>query len=337
MDVDVILDARARPQELAELGRLAEEAGIRGVWVSSLLDSRDPFTNLAPLAQATSRIRLGPIAVNPYDTHPVRLASSLLTLNELADGRGQMVVGGGGEALEALGIKPARRVRAVAEAVEIIRAAATGQRVDYAGELYQAHGLALRWLESTPPAVYVGASQPQMLRMAARVADGVMMSDMPPGPASGAIATLDAALAANGRARPAFWTSAFTAWHVYADCRQALNEARRWLLLRGIFRPWLLAEFLEPADVELVMRAKPAFARAFAAGSHEVEGVPDRVLDALVEHVAICGTPQGIDSVIAKLRELAEAGLGGIALRLYAQPDESIRLLGRHVVPALTG
>ena len=108
-------------------------------------------------------------------------------------------------------------------------------------------------------------------------------------------------------------------------------------MLRGIFRPWLLAEFLEPADVELVMRAKPAFARAFAAGSHEVEGVPDRVLDALVEHVAICGTPQGIDSVIAKLRELAEAGLGGIALRLYAQPDESIRLLGRHVVPALTG
>ncbi len=335
MDVDVILDTRARPRELAELGQLAEAAGIRGVWVSSLLDSRDPFTNLAPLAQVTSRLRLGPIAVNPYDIHPVRIASSLLTLNELAAGRARIVVGGGGEALEALGISPTRRVRAVAEAVEIIRAAATGQRLDYAGALYQVHGLTLRWLESPPPAIYVGASQPQMLGMAARVADGVMLSDMPPGPASRALATLDGALAAHGRARPAFWTSVFTAWHVYADRRQALNEARRWLLLRGTLRPWLLADFLEPADVELVMRAKPAFAKAFAAGSHEVEGVPDRVLDALVEHVAICGTPQRIEAVLASLRELAAAGLGSVALRLYAQPAESIRLLGRHVVPAL--
>jgi len=39
LKIDIILDARASAAELAELGRLAEEAGIRGVWVSSLLDS----------------------------------------------------------------------------------------------------------------------------------------------------------------------------------------------------------------------------------------------------------------------------------------------------------
>ena len=81
----------------------------------------------------------------------------------------------------------------------------------------------------------------------------------------------------------------FTAWHVYPDRQQALREGRRWLLLRGIFRPWLLAEFLAPDDVALVMASQAAFARAFAAGSHEVEGVPDRVLDALVENVTVAG------------------------------------------------
>lgn len=335
MDIDVILDTRANPRELAELGRLAERFGLHGVWVSSLLDSRDPFANLGQLAQSTARIRLGPIAVNPFDTHPVKIASALLTLNEMASGRAQIVIGGGGEALQALGIRPERRVRAVRECVEIIRAAASGQRVNYAGELYRVDNLQLRWLESAAPAILVGASQPQMLRMAAGCADGIMMSDMPPGPAAAALRTLDEALAGAGRRRPEFRTTVFTAWHVRPDRREALREGRRWLLLRGIFRPWLLAEFLAPDDVALVMASQAAFARAFAAGSHEVEGVPDRLLDALVENVTIAGSPDHLEPVLAKLRHLKAAGLGGVALRLYADPAASIRLIGEHVLPAL--
>ena len=289
MKIDVILDTRAKPQELAELGRLAERFGLHGVWVSSLLDSRDPFTNLALLAQTSSRIRLGPIAVNPFDTHPVKIASALLTLNEMSGGRARIVIGGGGEALQALDIRPARRVRAVRECVEIIRAAASGERISYAGQLFRVKNLQLRWIESAPPGILVGASQPQMLRMAAGCADGIMMSDMPPGPATAAISTLDAALKADGRRRPDFHTTVFTAWHVYADRQQVLQEARRWLLLRGIFRPWLLAGFLAPDEVALVMASQPAFARAFAAGSHVVDGVPTGTLDALVDNVTNLG------------------------------------------------
>jgi len=335
MQIDVILDTRAKPQELAELGRLAERFGLHGVWVSSLLDSRDPFTNLGLLAQTSSRIRLGPIAVNPFDTHPVKIASALLTLNEMSGGRAQIVIGGGGEALQALDIRPARRVRAVRECVEIIRAAASGERISYAGELYRVKNLQLRWIESAPPRILVGASQPQMLRMAAGCADGIMMSDMPSGPATAAIGTLDAALKAGGRRRADFHTTVFTAWHVYADRQQVLQEARRWLLLRGIFRPWLLAGFLTPDEVALVMASQAAFARAFAAGSHVVDGVPDRILDALVDNVTIAGSPDDLEPVLAKLRHLKAAGLGGVALRLYADPAASIRLIGERVVPFL--
>ena len=335
MQIDVILDARAKAQELAELGQLAENCGINGVWVSSLLDSRDPFANMALLAQTTSRIRLGPISVNPFDTHPVKIASALLTLNEIAAGRARIVIGGGGEVLQALDIRPERRVRAVRECVEIIRAAASGERLSYAGELFRVSNLQLRWLESAAPAIYVGASQQQMLRMAARCADGIMMSDMPPGPAAQAIATLDAALNAHGRQRPEFATNVFTAWHVYQDRDHALREARRWLLLRGIFRPWMLAEFLDQADVDLVMASEAAFARAFAAGSHLVDGVPDRVLNTMVDRLTLSGSPDKLEPVIDKLRKLRDAGLSSVALRLYADPAASIRLIGERVVPAL--
>ncbi|MGI9329647.1 MAG: LLM class flavin-dependent oxidoreductase [Gammaproteobacteria bacterium] len=335
MDIDLILDTRASADEIAELGQLAESAGIRGVWVSSLLDSRDPFTNLSVLARATSRLHLGPVAVNPFDTHPVRIATAYLTLNELAGGRARLVVGGGGEALEALDIEPRRRVRAVAECVDILHGAASGEELNYAGELYRVRHLRLNWLDAPVPPVYVGASQSQMLRMAARVADGIMMSDMPPALSAQAIATLDDGLENHGRARPGFATNAFTAWHVYADAARARQEAKRWLLLRGIFRPWLLAEFLSDDEVELVMSSREAFITAFRNGHSEVAGVPDPVLDVLVDNVTICGSLADLDSKIEKLHRFSQAGLAAISLRLYADPAESIRLLGEQVLPAI--
>lgn len=335
MDVDIILDTRARASELAELGALAEQHGIRGVWVSSLLDSRDPFTNLSVLARSTHRIQLGPVAVNPFDTHPVKIASALLTLNELASGRARIVIGGGGEALDALGIKPLRRVRAVAECVEIIRAAATGEPVNYAGDIYSVRNLRLAWLEAEAPPVYVGASMPQMLRMSARVADGIMMSDMPVPLASEAIETLDQGLARCGKTRPDFQTNAFAAWHVYADREQATREARRWLVLRGIFRPWILREFLDAKDVERVMSSAEAFWAAFRSQSPVVEGVPDGVLNAMVENLTFVGSPEALDQTIEKLKQFEAAGLNAIALRLYEDPAGSIRLIGERVLPAL--
>ncbi len=328
--IDVILDARAAPEELAELGVLAEEYGLGGVWVSSLLDGRDPYANLSLLAQRTSRIRLGPIAVNPYDTHPVRTAASLLTLNELADGRAQVVVGGGGEVLQALDIAPRRRVRAVRECVQILRGAARGDVVHHDGELYQVRGLRFGWLTQQPPPIYVGASQDQMLAMAAGCADGIMMSDMPAASAARALATLDAA-----HPPPGFATTAFAALHLSGDAGHRVREARRWLLLRGLFRPWLLATFLDQEDVELVMSRRSAFVQAYQDGSGVVDGVPDRVLDALVDNLTISGSPEDPAPVLAKLRDLRRVGLGAIALRLYADPASTITFLGEVIQPAL--
>jgi 5,10-methylenetetrahydromethanopterin reductase len=335
MKIDVILDARAEADEIAELGRLAEQNGIRGVWVSSLLDSRDPFTNLSVLARSSSTIYLGPVAVNPYDIHPVRIASAFMTLNELAGGRARLVIGGGGEALEAVGIKPDRRVRAVRECVDIIKSASTGKPFDYTGQMYQVNNLALSWVKAEVPPVYVGASMEQMLGMAARTADGIMMSDMPPVLAANAIATLDKNLAGAGKSRPDFATNAFAAWHVYPDREQAQREARRWLVLRGIFRPWLLQEFLSQSDVDQVMASRGAFWKAFGEGSHIVEGVSDAVLDALVDHVTLTGTVDDLEQKIEKLKAYEAAGLSAISLRLYSDPAASIRLLGERVVPLL--
>jgi len=234
-----------------------------------------------------------------------------------------------------VGIKQLRRVRAVAECVDIIKAAATGASVDYEGELYEVHNLRFGWLGSPPPPVFVGASQDQMLRMAARVADGSMMSDMPLPLAAAAIDKLDRALEQQSKSRPAFQTNAFAAWHLYDDRERAVREARQWMVLRGIFRPWALSAFLDDDAVELVMRSADAFWTAFRTGSHIIDGVPDDVLDAMVDNLAFVGSYGDIDQQVEKLRRFETAGLGAISLRLYADPAASIKLIGEQVVPAL--
>ena len=120
MDIDIVLDSQLPSARLTELGLLAEQHGIHAVWCASYLDGRDPFGNLAELARASSRIRLGPIALSPYELHPFRIAMALLTLNELCPGRAQAIIGGGGEVVMALEIPRDRRVRAVGEAIDIV-------------------------------------------------------------------------------------------------------------------------------------------------------------------------------------------------------------------------
>lgn len=335
MQIDLILDARAAPEELAELGVLAEQKGFSGIWVSSLLDGRDPFAAMMPLAAATDRIAMGPIAVNPWDIHPVRISASLHTLNEAAGGRARIVIGGGGEALASLGLQPERRVRAVQECVEILRLASRGNRLDYAGQLYRVQGYQLQWAASAPPAVYVGANMPQMLRMAGRVADGIMLSDAPATLAAGALATAREARATNGADPDDLWSGCFTAWHVYDDEERGRREAARWLLLRGIFRPWVLETFLDADEVAIVMGSQAAFADAFVRGTHEIDGVPATLVDKLIDHLTLTATRDNVDGVVARLQEYRDLGLASISLRLYEEPAESIALLAERVLPSL--
>lgn len=332
MRIQVILDPRLPPQRLAELGALAERHGIEGVWTSSLLGCRDPFVSFVPLAMATTQLRMGPIAVNPFDTHPTRIASQLLTLNELSNGRAQIVIGGGGEALEAIGIKPERRVTAVRECVELLRRAATGKTFDFEGSLYRVRGFGCNWVESEPPRIWVGANGPQMLAMAARCADGILFSDLTGPLLSKAIAEVRAARTDQGLLPTEF--SNFVAWHVYEDEREARAEARRWLAYRGLNRRWVCTTFVSDREFDLIEARMPALYR-MAQGGPAPEGIPDSLFDLLVDKLSLTAHPRHLDGVLQHLGDMRQAGLTEIALRLYQQPERSIELIGREILPEL--
>jgi 5,10-methylenetetrahydromethanopterin reductase len=334
MRIDLILESNNAPERILELGRLAEQQGLGAVWVSNMNDARDPFINFVPLAQGTRRIRLGPIAVSPFELHPLKMASSLLTLNEMAGGRAQIVVGAGGGTASAMGVKPARVVRAVRECVEIIRAAATGKPVRYQGEIFQVKWYNPAWVKSPPPELWVGANGPQMLRAAARYADGIMVSDFVVDHVARAREIIDRSRAEAGLP-PAFPMNNFWAWHVKETREEAEREARIWLTVRGTLYPPYIDDVLDPDEAALVNANINAFIRAYNRKSDVIEGVPAGIVSKLVQRCTSACAISELDGEIERLRKFKAAGLTAIALRIYENPEATIRLLGERVVPAL--
>ena len=257
MRLDLVLEPDS-PERFRELGLLAEQLGFGAVWTANHIAARDPFMSFMPLAAASSHLRMGPIAVSPYELHPVKIANQLLTLNEAAGGRANIVVGGGGGTVIGLGMKPGRRdmmprmVRAVRECSEMLQGAAREKPFAYQGELFEVNGYMPAWANAEPPQVYVGASKPQMLRMAGRVADGVMMSDVTLPRIEESMAELRGSLSKHGRAEAEFPVSNLYAWHVKDDADEARAEARAKLFVRGMLEHWYISPFLDADECALV-------------------------------------------------------------------------------------
>jgi 5,10-methylenetetrahydromethanopterin reductase len=335
MRIDVILESNNTPERIAELGQLAERHGLGGVWVSNMNDARDPFINFVDLARSTRHIRIGPIAVSPFELHPLKMASSLLTLNEVSGGRAQIVVGAGGGTATAMNAKQERRVRAMRECVEILKAASAGQPVKYPGQVFQVRWYNPSWVRSAPPLIYAGANGPQMLSSTARYADGIMVSDFTIARVREARARIDAGLAAAGRPHESLRVSNFWAWHVKPTREEAEAEARTWLAVRGTLYPPYIHDVLDMDEADLVNRNIDAFMRACHSKSPVIEGVPEGLVDKLVHRATSACSVAQIDTEIERLREFQAAGLTEIALRIYANPAETIRVIGERVVPAL--
>ena len=338
MKVQIFLEAGLPPRQVNELGLLAESYGIDTVYASAFPARRDAFLCLSALAMNSSGVRVGVVPLSPYEIHPLRLSDMLQTLNDMSNGRASLVVGGMGQSImRATGLKPLRRVRAVRECVEILRAAATGDAVNYQGELYSVMNYQANWAHEIAPQILVGANGPMMLRMAGEVADGVMLSDVALGKMAEVLSNIDQGLAKVGRIRSAetFPVSNFFAWHIKATAAESNLEARRELVWRGVLQKWYTEPFLGIEQAEFVEAHFDAFLQAFYQRSAHIEGVPEETIQTLVDNLTFASGLDAIPSVVGHLREFAAAGLDAITLKIHDDPEQAIRIIGEHLIPQL--
>jgi 5,10-methylenetetrahydromethanopterin reductase len=162
-------------REVASLAAAAEDAGFDAVFASCHYNNRDPFVALDRVAAATDDVMLGPGVANPYDTHPVKLASQVGTVDEVSDGRAVLGLGAGdASTLRNLGVERDRPLRRVLETMKVAQDLWDGERVEHDGTFVAADA-GLNYDVGEVP-VYVGAQGPHMLRMAGKHADGVLVN-----------------------------------------------------------------------------------------------------------------------------------------------------------------
>jgi len=160
-------------EDVVALGRRAAAAGFDVAFASCHYNNRDPFPALDRLAAATDDLLVGTGVANPYETHPVTLASRLATLQEATGGRAAFGIGAGDRStLANLGIERDRPLRRVLETIRVARSLWAGERVDHDGT-FVARDAGLNYAVDPLP-VYVGAQGPDMLRMAGKYGDGVL-------------------------------------------------------------------------------------------------------------------------------------------------------------------
>ena len=159
--------------------REAERLGVDSVW-SAEFWAGDALTPLAYLAGCTSTIRLGTAIVQLGARTPAMLSMSALSMQVLTEGRFILGIGSSGpQVMEGWhGVrfdKPLQRTR---ETIDIIRKVSAGERLEYAGDIYElplpaSAGKTIRSL--MPPTfipVYVASLGPANLRLTGELADG---------------------------------------------------------------------------------------------------------------------------------------------------------------------
>lgn len=137
-----------------------------GIWDSPAL-FRDPWVTLAAVAARTKRAAIGPWVTNPLSRHPVVTAAAAASVDDLAPGRVYIGIGSGGTGVWHLGLRTAPLSRLEAYVLAVRRLLEEGS-AEWDGETVR-----LEWAKRRIP-IILSAHGPQSLRLAGRIADGVV-------------------------------------------------------------------------------------------------------------------------------------------------------------------
>lgn len=200
----------------------AERAGYGTVWVpDSQFLFRDPWMVLGASAVATDRIRLAVGVTNVRTRHPSVTASALQTLEEAAPGRAALGIGTGDSSVKCLGWPPSR-LADVEAAFGDLRRLGGGRSVDCGGR-----PMRLRDATGRVPPLFLAATGPHALRLAGRVADGVLvMAGVAPPLVRRALRHLEAGLEEAGRSREEIEVCLGAVCHVADDHTDVVRVAR---------------------------------------------------------------------------------------------------------------
>ena len=159
--------------DIVNVAKRAEAAGLDNVWLANIFGF-DAISTLAIVGRETDRIGLGTAVTPTYPRHPTAIAQQALTTAAASKNRFTLGIGLSHRVVieNMLGLsydKPAKHMR---EYLEVLMPLTRGETVNYDGDQYSVHGLALDVPGADRMPVVVAALGPVMLKIAGELADG---------------------------------------------------------------------------------------------------------------------------------------------------------------------
>lgn len=138
---------------------------------------------MAAFAASTESIKVGSGVVNTWTRNTALLASTFVTLDDLAPGRVILGVGAWWDPLaKKVGIDRTKPLKCMRETVEACRALFGLGEVTYHGDFVNLDGVRIDVVHGDTSArdipIYIGATGPKMLELSGEIADGVVLNYM---------------------------------------------------------------------------------------------------------------------------------------------------------------
>ena len=310
---------------------LAEACGFGHVWTWDthiLMQEYSP--QMTMLALETREAILGACVTNPVTREPIVTASFYATLANLIGGDRLICgIGRGDSAVRIRGARPSN-LAALEEAVRIIQGLTRGEEIDVEGTPVR-----LAWAAGGGVPVYVAAYGPKALRLAGRVADGVILQAADPFFVQWALRQVHAGAADAGRDLADFRVQVAAPSYVSEDLDDARAKLRWFPALVGNHIADILRHH-DPETIPLDLRAYVAARTEYDYREHTRQGADhfDYVPDEIVDRFCVLGSAE---ECCAKLRELEQ--LGVTEFNFYTtipEPEPVIEAYGRDIIPAFT-
>jgi len=317
MPTDIALTGLAMPlAEFPAIAREAEARGYRTAWVGEAAGTEAiVLSTLLATHTVTLRIANGVIPVQTRT--PIVYGQAAATLGHLAPGRFALGIGLSSDIIVGQwhGLPFTPSVQQMREAVQIIRLAAAGERVNFDGRFYKLRNFRLSIPAPVPaPRIYLAALGPRMCELAGEVADGVLLNWMPPSAVPVSLGHVEAGARRAGRSLADVEVAVYVRTCV-TDEREPVREAlARDITGYAIVNAYgrFFAECGFAAEVEAVNAAWKAGDRAGA-----VKGISERVLDGL-------GAVGPADTCRERLGAFARAGVVPVVVP-FAPPGPEAR------------
>jgi len=304
----------------------AEKRGFDYIWITDHYNNRNVYVTLTSVALHTSKIKLGIGVTNPYLVNPVLTAQAAASINEIAPNRVVLGIGPGDKTtLASLGVEMTLPVAAVKECVLIARSLFQKGKVKFEGKVFKIPKAKFNFKVIGEIPIFIGAQGPQMLRLAAKYGDGVLINASHPKDVEEAMKHIAKGAKRAGKPLEELEIAAYTSLSVDEDYEKAFGAAARVVAFIVAGSPDFILE-RHGINIGKVNEIKKALGEARWKDAFSI--VDKKMIDAF----SITGTP---DICIKKIEELIKLGVTQVVAGSPIGPNvrKSIDLFSKKVMP----